>query len=136
MSCALCYSIDSKFLAPSARPTRSGYAWLAFIAFHLVSVLLMVGLLATAPDPSGAVALVYFPGMTSSEAFLRATAAGARPIRLGNADWIVIAAPERDDAGFTARAHAGGALAILNPVIAGGCTVEAPPLHNQNQRNL
>lgn len=109
------------------RSTPSGYAWMAFIAFHLFSAALMVALLATAPDPSGAVALVYPPGLTVSEAFLRAAATGARPIRFANVDWIVVVVPEPDDAGFVARAHAGGALVILNPVVAGGCATDLFP---------
>ena len=92
-----------------------------FVLFHLASALIMVALLATVPDPSGAVALIYPPFMTAEDAMLRTAAAGGQPLRSGNFGWIVVVMPETGDSGLAARARAGGAVAVLNPMIAGGC---------------
>ncbi|HYZ23970.1 MAG TPA: hypothetical protein VE690_17620 [Rhodopila sp.] len=73
------------------------------------------------PDPSGQVALVFSPRLAAPEALSAAAATGARIVRLGRFSWIVVVAPEPGDAGYTARAYQGGALALLNPQLAGGC---------------
>jgi hypothetical protein len=97
------------------------YVWKYFVLFHLASALTMVSVLATVPDPSGAVALVYPPFIAPEDAMLRAAAAGGQPIRSGNFDWIIVTIPETGDKELPARARAHGALAVLNPMIAGGC---------------
>ena len=103
-----------------ASPGASG--WAGFVAFHLVSVLAMAFVIASAPDPSGQVALVYSPLASAAEAFQQAAATGGRIVRVGRKPWIVVVAPDADNADFATRARASGALLLLNPVVAGGCT--------------
>jgi len=92
-----------------ARAQSGQHRWWAFIALHIASALVMIAVMATVPEPSGKVALVYWPTATATEAFRNAAAAGGRAIRFGNVPWIVIAAPEPDDRDFFARARATGA---------------------------
>jgi len=104
---------------PGAASGASGLALIA--AFHLASVLAMAFVIASAPDPSGQVALVYSPFSASGEAFRQAAATGGRIVRVGRKPWIVVVAPDPDNAAFAAQARASGAWLQLNPVIAGGC---------------
>jgi hypothetical protein len=106
---------------------RRGHAVWGFVGLQAASTLSMLGLMAWAPDPSGRIALFYPPATTASEAASRAVAAGGRPIRYGQFDWIIVVASDRADRGFAARAHAGGAWALINPMLAGGCVPDAPP---------
>jgi hypothetical protein len=100
---------------------------LGFLALQAASTLSMLALMAWAPEPSGKIALLYPPATTATEAAARAVAAGGRPIRYGQFDWIVIVAADRADRGFAARAHAGGAWALINPMLAGGCVPDVSP---------
>lgn len=120
--------------APAISGGGNGHAWAAFIGFHVVSALAMVGLLATAPDPSGKVALVFPPRTSATDAFLRTASLGARPIRHGNVGWIVVAAPDADDGDFAVRARAAGVWAILNPVVIGACGDQALPSDPSSHR--
>ena len=103
------------------REPRRSRAWMGLIAFHGFSALGMVGVMASAPDPSGEVALVYSPMFTPAEAFAGAAATEGRIVRVGRAPWIVVVAPKPRDKDFAARAHAYGAWLLLNPLVAGGC---------------
>ncbi len=108
----------------TAQPGQGGwvtYVWKYFLLFHLASALTMVTVLATVPDPSGAVALIYPPFMRPEDALVRTVAAGGQPIRSGNFGWIIVTIPEPGDRELPARARAHGAIAVLNPMIAGGC---------------
>jgi hypothetical protein len=109
----------------SPRPEYTRGDWLAFLGFASGCLLLMTCVMATIPDPSGNVALVYAPTLTAVDAFQRAADAGARPIRFGRFDWIIVVAPQPNDPGFGTRAHEGGALAVINPLLAGGCSARA-----------
>jgi hypothetical protein len=90
-------------------------------------MVLVLGGAASMPDPSGQVALVFSPRLSAPEALSAAAATGARIVRLGRFSWIVVVAPEPGDSGFTARAYQDGALALLNPQIAGGCPDPSQP---------
>ena len=116
-------------IAGAAPPQEeAGHNWLRFFVFHLLSMLLMVGVLATAADPSSQVALVYSPGITANDALTRAAGTGAWIVRLGRFDWIVVVAPQANDPEFYARARASGVLAILSPWVAGACAPSIPSI--------
>jgi len=112
-------------MPPEPRRSR---AWLGLIAFHAFSAVGMAGVMASAPDPSGEVALVYSPFSTPAEAFAGAAATDGRIVRVGRAPWIVVVAPKPQDKDFAARARAYGALLLLNPLVAGGCAAQRSTL--------
>jgi hypothetical protein len=116
------FTIQSPLDPASAPAGANRHRWGSFIALYVVSALLMVAVMATVPEPSGKVALIYRPTLSATETFLRAATAGSRPIRAGNFPWIVVVAPDPDVAGFNRRAFATGALAIVNPMVVGGCS--------------
>ena len=122
-------------IAGAASPQEeAGHNWFRFFVFHVLSMLLMIGVLATAADPSSQVALVYSPGITATDALTRAAGTGAGIVRLGRFDWIVVVAPEANDSEFFARARASGVLAFLSPWIAGACAPRTPSIAPINQQ--
>jgi hypothetical protein len=107
---------------PAGRQLR----WFGLHVFSALSILMMPGILATARDPSGQVALVYAPGTSLADAVLRMAAAGGRLVRPGRYSWIIVAAPVPGDRQFPMRAREAGALAVLSPWVAGGCAIAGP----------
>lgn len=119
------------------RPSsQSAHSWGAFVALHFGSALVMIAVMASVPDPSGVVALVYSPATSAAAAFDQAAATGGRIVRVGAAPWIVVVAPGEGDRDFFARARAGGALLILNPLIATGCARRYASKRNADRLRL
>ena len=112
--------------------TRKARFFLAFGLFHLACVAVMVGLVATAPDPSGQLAAVYPPSFNRDQAFAAAMTARARFVRFGSVPWIVVVAPAARGDGLPARLRAAGAWAVLGPVVAGSCRPDRSPPSSQS----
>ncbi|MBL8631518.1 MAG: hypothetical protein JNM81_17920 [Rhodospirillaceae bacterium] len=66
------------------------------------------------------IAAVFAPWITSDDAFMRVIAAGARPVRVGRVDTIIVTTLE--DETTTARLRDQGAWFVLDPIVAGDCT--------------
>lgn len=99
--------------------------WWVFPAFLAVAAFFVVIPLTVFPDPGAkAVAVVYPPWISATEAFSAAAGAGARIVRQGALPSVLVVAPERSD--YALRALASGAWVLLDPRVVGGCGVTAP----------
>lgn len=106
---------------PSARSGARGVsAWLYPLALLLGSLLVAFGI-ASRPADHGAVAAVFPPWWSGTDAVRAAVGAGP-VIRFGGLPFIVIVMTERGGAGRLRRA---GAWAVLDPVALGGCGATA-----------
>ncbi|CCG07278.1 hypothetical protein [Pararhodospirillum photometricum] len=99
--------------------------WWICPAFLAVAAFLVVIPLTVFPDPGAkAVAVVYPPWTSATEAFSAAAAAGARIVRQGALPSVLVVVPERSD--YALRALASGAWVLLDPRVVGGCGVPTP----------
>jgi hypothetical protein len=86
------------------------------ICFGTAIAALMLGASAPAEGP---VAALFPPWWSSADVVMAAGSAG-RIVRLGSVHFIVVVAPDGSDT--TERLHAAGAVLVLDPIIAGGCS--------------
>lgn len=121
---------DSATVPPSRTSTVLALAGAALLCLSGLAAT-VIGV-ATQPEPQGRVAIIYPPGTTQGQALTRLIGAGGRLVRFGRQSWIVVAAPAsgggQSSAQWAQRIRAGGAWAVLNPIIAGGCDDGARPV--------
>jgi hypothetical protein len=87
----------------------------------------MVGILASTPDPRGRVAVIFPPWFSAGQSLGAIAAANGRLIRFGNRGWVAIAAPDTAGKAFSGKLHSAGALALVNPILVGGCDDSSSP---------
>ncbi|RVU07005.1 hypothetical protein EOE18_03350 [Novosphingobium umbonatum] len=110
----------------NASPSRWRKA-AGFIAFHIACSGLMVAILACTPDRQGRVAAIFPPWFTAGQSLGAVSAAEGRLIRFGNRDWIAVVAPPSGQQDFSGKLHAAGAVALVNPILVGGCDDSITP---------
>jgi hypothetical protein len=92
--------------------------WLvAILGVASFAVILRVGLLPRNPDAG--VAIVYPPWTAAAQAIDRAVSAGARFVRFGGFEFIVVVVP--DAPGYLDRVLSGSALLAIDPQILAAC---------------
>ncbi len=72
-----------------------------------------------APERSETLGVVFAPWIDAASAIDRSVSAGARFVRFGGANFVVVVQP--DDADFRAAARKNGALFFVDPRFAGAC---------------
>jgi class 3 adenylate cyclase len=86
----------------------------------------LIAAIALQTRPSGdaieQVAVVFAPWIDGAEAMRRSVNAGARFVRFGGADFLVVVKPENE--AFRSNVHASGALMLVDPRWAGACRPE------------
>ena len=70
-------------------------------------------------DPTAGVGVIFAPWTSSTAAFARAGAAGARIVRAGGFPSVVIVMP--DDPDYTSRVLRDGALMVVDPRVLEAC---------------
>jgi hypothetical protein len=101
-----------------SQPFRLLDLWLiAILGVASFAIVLRVGLLPRNPDAG--VAVVYPPWTSAAAAIDRAVGAGARFVRFGGFDFIVVVMPEQP--GYLDRVLAGSALLAVDPQILAAC---------------
>jgi len=103
-------------------PFQPLIAWLAplLMAAASLGAVLVISL---APPAHGPVAALFPPWWTAQQTLLAASSQG-EIIRFGAVPWIVVVMPEGPQA--VADLHHGGAWAVLDPQIFGGCGAAVP----------
>ncbi len=96
------------------------------LALTIGTALVLVAL-AAAPKASPSadtaqVAVVFAPWLSADDAFARVIAAGARPVRMGQLETIIVATLENEHTAAHLRDQ--GAWAVLDPIVAGSCVIE------------
>lgn len=119
MNCA-----GSSTHVPSAAAEAPGAApFVPALAMLLASVMLLVGLSVRTPEAGAQTALVFLPGTSAEQAIGSLARVDARLVRPGGFDNVVVAYFDRAVGWSELRDL--GVLLSLDPILAGGCALEA-----------
>ncbi len=80
----------------------------------------MAALILGAPAPAQGPVAALFPRWWRSADVVKAAGSAGRIVRLGTVHFIVIVAP--DSSGIAERLRAAGAILVIDPILAGGCS--------------
>ncbi len=106
--------------------SSTGFGWALALTVGLALMFTVIAAVPRARSEAAdaQVAVVFAPWLSGGDVFSRVIAAGARPIRLGRVDTIVVVALENENT--SAHLWRQGAWLLLDPIVAGDCVGGLP----------